>query len=175
MNNRLISGFGLCFSLLLAGSAAWSQRTGTDQDLPNFHQVNQQLYRGAQPKSGGLKHLAQLGIRTILSLRQGTAQAHIEETEAHAAGLRYLNIPLSEWVRPADEQVEQVLTVLNNTEMQQVFVHCRLGAERTGLVVAIYRMTHDGWTTERARAEAKQYGMHPWELAMKHYLRDYQK
>lgn len=175
MKTSLIYAFGLCLSVVLTASVALPQRTATYEELPNFHEVNAQLYRGAQPKKGGIKRLAQLGVKTIVSFREGATQAHSEETEARAAGLGYFNIPLREWSRPTDAQVERVLAVLNNAENQPVFVHCRLGADRTGLVVAIYRITHDGWTSERARAEAKQYGMHPWELAMKHYIRDYSK
>ena len=156
-----------CFALSLAG------QNNSNKELPNFHQVNSQLYRGAQPKSDGIKRLAQMGVKTIVNLREANGQARAEEAEARAAGLRYFNIPLREWGRPTDEQVERVLRILNSSENQPVFVHCRLGADRTGLVVAIYRITHDGWTGERAKAEAKKYGMHPWELGMKDYIRDF--
>ena len=158
-----------CFVLSLAG------QNNSKQELPNFHEVDSQLYRGGQPKSGGIKHLARMGIKTIVNLRTANELTRTEETEARAAGLRYFNLPMKEWGRPTDEQVERVLAVLNKAENHPVFVHCRLGADRTGLVVAIYRITHDGWTSERAKAEAKKYGMHPWELGMKDYLHDYYK
>ena len=156
-----------CFALSLAG------QNNSNKELPNFHEVNPQLYRGAQPKSGAIKRLAQLGVKTIVDLREARGSARTEEAEARAAGLRYFNVPLREWGRPTDQQVERVLKILNNSENQPIFVHCRLGADRTGLVVATYRITHDGWTGERARAEAKKYGMHPWELGMKDYIRDF--
>ena len=156
-----------CFALSLAG------QNKTHEELPNFHEVNSQLYRGAQPKSGGIKRLGQMGVKTIVNLRSADESTRNEEAEARAAGLRYINIPFREFGRPTDEQVERVLNILNDSDNQPVFVHCRLGADRTGLVVAIYRITHDGWTSEKAKAEAKKYGMHPWEMAMKQYIRDY--
>ena len=164
-------------TVVLAASVVLSQaraeRTGTYEELPNFHQVNEKLYRGAQPKKDGIKRLAQLGVKTIVSLREEDGLARSEEAEARAAGLRYFNVPLKQAGRPTDQQVERALAILNTDENQPVFVHCRLGADRTGLIIAVYRITHDGWTSERAKAEANQYGMHPWEMGMKSYIHDY--
>lgn len=158
-----------CFLISLAA------QNNSNRELPNFQEVNSQLYRGAQPKSGGIKRLSQMGIKTIVNLRGADETTRNEEAEARVAGLRYFNIPLRQFGRPTDEQVERVLNILNDSDNQPVFVHCRLGADRTGLVVAIYRIAHDGWTSERAKAEANKYGMHPWEIAMKQYIRDYYK
>ena len=65
------------------------------------------------------------------------------------------------------------MSILDTPENQPLFVHCRLGADRTGLIIAVYRIVHDGWTSERAKAEAKHYGMHPWEMGMKSYIHDF--
>ena len=143
------------------------------KELPNFHEVNSQLYRGAQPRRGGLKRLAQLGIRTIVNLRESNDLARAEEAEASAAGLRYFNVPFKRTGRPTDEQVARVLSIISDTDNQPVFVHCHYGEDRTGTVIAVYRIAHDGWTSERAKAEANQYGMHPWEIGMKNYIHDY--
>jgi len=156
-----------CFALSLAG------QNKSNKELPNFHEVNPQLYRGAQPKSGGIKRLAQLGVKTIINLREEKGLAQAEEKEARAAGLRFFNIPFKRTGRPTDEQVERVMALLNDSSNQPVFVHCQLGSDRTGLVIAIYRITHDSWTSERAKAEANKYGMHPWEMGMKSYIHDF--
>ena len=144
----------------------------TDAELPNFHQINEHLYRGAQPKAGGIEKLAQIGIKTIVDLRDDE-QARAEEEEARSAGLGYVNIPFSNLRRPTDEQIERVLAVINLPENQPVFVHCRRGADRTGTVSAVYRIEHDGWTSEQAIDEADSYGMRPWQLGMKQFIRDY--
>lgn len=120
-----------------------------------------------------MKRLAQLGVKTIVNLREEDGLARSEEAEARAAGLRYFNVPLKRAGRPTDQQVERALAILNTAENQPVFVHCHLGVDRTGLIVAVYRITHDGWTSERAKAEANHYGMHPWEMGMKSYIHDY--
>ena len=65
------------------------------------------------------------------------------------------------------------MLALIESSPQPVFLHCEHGADRTGTIVACYRMQHDGWTTDRAVAEARQYGMSVLQFGMKHYLRDY--
>jgi tyrosine-protein phosphatase SIW14 len=177
MNTRLTGWIGSALAMLLTVSAVLSQapseRTTTYQELPNFHQVNEHLYRGAQPKADGFRRLAQLGVRTVVNLREDDDLANKEEAEARAAGLRYFNLPMKTTGRPADEQVAKTLAILDNVENQPVFVHCHHGEDRTGLIVAIYRIVHDGWTSERAKAEANHFGMHPWETGMKDYIHDF--
>jgi tyrosine-protein phosphatase SIW14 len=143
------------------------------RELPNFHKVSQEVYRGAQPKSGGLELLKQLGIKTVVNLRDNDRRAKQEELGAHKAGLQYYNFPFARWGRPQDKEVKQVLSIINNPAHQPVFVHCRDGADRTGLVIAAYRITHDGWTGKQATAEAKRYGLKPWQLRMRDYISDF--
>jgi tyrosine-protein phosphatase SIW14 len=169
--------FGIWLSLLLLTAVAFSQgsspATSNYKELPNFHQVNEKVYRGAQPKKDGFKRLAQLGIKTIINLRNDDAMAEREGVEVRALGLHYFNLPLNRTGRPADDQVERALKILNNADNQPVFVHCKLGADRTGTIIAVYRISHDGWTSERAKAEANSFGMHFWEAGMKDYIHDY--
>jgi protein tyrosine/serine phosphatase len=155
-----------------------SIRTQEDRRLrviPNFHKVNDVLYRGAQPKSGGLEHLRELGIKTVVNLRAGDFRAKKEESDAQIARLRYFNFPLVRWGRPQDKEMEQVLSIINNPDNQPVFVHCQHGADRTGVVIAAYRITHDGWTSKQAIAEIKRYGLKPWQLGMRDYIDDFYK
>jgi tyrosine-protein phosphatase SIW14 len=145
------------------------------KELPHFHKVNDVVYRGAQPKSGGLKILKQLGIKTVVNLRDDDARAKQEEVGAHMAGLLYFNFPFERWGSPQDKEIEPVLSIINNPANQPVFIHCQRGADRTGVVIAVYRMAHDGWTSEQAMAEAKRYGLKPWQLGMKDYIHNFYK
>lgn len=143
------------------------------KELPKFHQVSPHLFRGAQPKQDGLQRLAQLGIKTIVNLRGADDRTRAEEREAQSLGLRYYNVPIRWYGRPKDEQVERVLSIVSAPENQPVFVHCRRGADRTGTIVAIYRMLNDSWTSEQAKEEADRYGMRWWRFGMKDYISDY--
>ena len=139
-------------------------------ELPNFHQINSQLYRGAQPKAGGLKTLKTIGIKTIVNLRGKGEGTEAESQEARALGMRYYNIPLPEFSRPNDKQVQQVLDLINAAENQPVFVHCRHGEDRTGTIIACYRITHDGWTAAQAKREAQERGMSWTQIGMRRYI-----
>lgn len=140
--------------------------------VPNFHQVNDHVYRGGQPSKEGWNSLAQLGVKTVIDLRQ----EHPDSAEARAvkaAGMMYVNVPLNGYVAPSDEQVAKVLALFDSADAGTVFVHCRRGADRTGTIVACYRIKHDHWDNEKALEEAKSYGMARFEIGMKHYVLNY--
>ncbi len=158
---------------MLVASASLAQEKAGYSDLPNFHKVNEQLYRGGQPKSGGVKKLAELGIKTIVNLRGSDETTRAEEAEARAAGLAYFNIPLPGFSRPTHAQVARVMAIIENEGNGPVFIHCRRGSDRTGTVVAIYRISQHNWTASQAMNEAKRLGLSWFEFGMKDYISDY--
>src|SRR5574341_1209783 len=117
--------------LILAGmlaviaSGSVAQKEERYRELPNFHQVNERLYRGGQPERGGLKKLSDLGIKTIVNLRGEGEGANEERAEAEALSLRYFSVPMPALGRPTDEQVERALALMDDHENWPVFVHCR--------------------------------------------------
>jgi uncharacterized protein (TIGR01244 family) len=159
--------------LLLAGHAALSivwavsvQAPG----VPNLHEVNERIYRGAQPTAEGWHSLAKLGIKTVIDLRQESPRSSkAEEQTVEAAGMRYVNVPLSDIWAPSDKQMAKVLALVDDSA-SPVFVHCRRGADRTGTVIACYRIAHDGWSNREALREATSYGMSWLEFAMQRYV-----
>jgi protein tyrosine/serine phosphatase len=161
--------------LLVAATAETFAQEFRYPELPNFHQVNPQLYRGAQPKTGGLEKLKALGIKTIVNLRRPGEQTQDEGASARALGLSYYNVPLPEFSKPSDQQVQQVLDLINANENQPVFVHCRHGEDRTGTIIACYRIAHDGWSATAARKEAVSYGMSWTQVSMKKYIDKFYK
>jgi len=162
---------------LLAALAcdALAQNEPRYSELPNFHLVSTQLYRGAQPRASGLQKLKALGVKTIVNLRGKDANARAESDNARALGLLYYNIPLPEFSKPPDEKVRQILGILNSAENQPVFVHCHHGEDRTGTIIACYRITHDGWTAAEAKKEAEKCGMSWTQIGMKRYIDWYYK
>jgi protein tyrosine phosphatase len=71
---------------------------------------------------------------------------------------------------PTDEQIVSALKVMNDTSTGPVFVHCKRGADRTGTVIACYRISHDRWAVTKALDEASGYGMSWFQIAMRHYV-----
>lgn len=145
------------------------------KELPNFQKVTDRLYRGGQPQAGGIKKLAELGINTVINLRGEDEITRTEQQEAEALGLRYYSIPMGGLSRPSDEEVERVLNLINAPENGKVFVHCKHGADRTGTVIACYRISQENYSAEKAQAEAKKYGMSWVQFGMKGYISDYYK
>src|ERR1700694_4976491 len=149
-HHRIRFGF-LASALLLALAFDALGQEVRYAELPNFHQVNSQLYRGAQPQPGGLEKLKALGVTTIVNLRGKGEQTQEEDDAARAIGLRYYNVPLPEFSKPRDADVQRVLDIINVPENQPVFVHCRHGEDRTGTIIACYRISHDGWAASESK------------------------
>lgn len=176
---RLFSGTRWVVALLLIGGCATTQAGShsvralgsVPQDLPVFAQVDEGFYRGGQPTPAGIRHLAQMGVRTIISLRQPGARGLQEERQlAEQFGMRWVNIPMWCWWRPSHAQVEDFLAVVTDPVSRPVYVHCRQGVHRTGIMVALYRVASQGWTPARAYAEARHHGLIGWNLASRPLL-----
>jgi tyrosine-protein phosphatase SIW14 len=159
-------------AIALVGDA-FAQVKIAEADVPNFHTVNANLYRGAQLNENGVKQLAALGVKTIIDLRGEDATMEKEKIWARSADVRFVNIPLSNWFEPSDAKIAKILSIINDASNQPVFVHCKRGADRTGTIIAVYRITHDGWTAKQASAEAKSLGFGWWQFWMKDYIEDY--
>jgi len=172
MRSRIGSVLTSSLALALFFSLTLAQTEPHYDELPNFHRVNSQLYRGGQPEPGGFDKLSRLGIKTIINLRDDDSRAIDEAKQARTAGFTYFNVPVARLGRPNEADIRKVLAIIAAPENQPVFVHCKYGADRTGVVIGSYRILHDGWTSERAKAEAKSFGMKLWEVGMKDYLRD---
>lgn len=121
--------------------------------VPNLHRVSDVYYRGAQPTAEGLAELRKLGVKTVVSLR-GFAS---ERSMAERAGLHYEHIRFKTW-HPEMEDVRRFLAIVTDPANQPVFVHCQHGADRTGMMTAIYRIVAGGWNKEDAVAEMRDGG-----------------
>ena len=172
----------LYFSLLIILSFSFESRAQNCQaslDLPNFGCVNAQVYRGAQPTEEGIRELARRGVKMIINLRDADKSARLEEERARKAGIKFVNVPLGNWFAPKDAKIEEILALLGNAENHPIFVHCQRGADRTGTVIAAYRISHDGWMLEQVKTEAKSFDFGWWQIWMKdyikHYYRDFHK
>jgi len=153
-------------TLVISFALAAAQPSG----VQNFHQVNDNIYRGAQPTAEGFQALAQMGIKTVVDLRKEPPQARQERRTVESLGMKFLSVPMTMHA-PTDEQISRVMQELNSTAVP-VFVHCHGGRDRTGTVIACYRKAHDSWGNEEALDEANLAGMRR-DVGMRKYVRKF--
>jgi protein tyrosine/serine phosphatase len=142
--------------LLSAGAFAKTKNTNFPSiKIKNFGQMDERFYRGGRPKEEDFKALAALGVKTIIDLTDNSRE--YEQPAVEAAGLRYINIPMVDKGYPVIAEINEFLKVVDDPSTGKFFVHCAGGRHRTGVVGAVYRLTHDNWTLDQALAEMDQY------------------
>jgi len=142
------------------------------EGLPNLGRVSETLYRGAQPKQAGYPELKKLGIEIVVNLRNEEDKIAEERGRVEAQGMRYVSIPWSGWDDPDNKQVAEFLELLRANPDRKIFVHCKVGKERTGVMLATYRMVAQGWTPEQALDEMEAFGFRGfWFRHLKKYVR----
>lgn len=123
--------------------------------ISNFGVVDGHIFRGEQPSGQDYTALANLGIKTIIDLREDAKGS--ARRDAEAAGLRYINIGIDGHGSPSDAQAAEFVKQVNDPANGVCYVHCAGGRHRTGSMIAIYRMTQDGWTIDQAYKEMLAY------------------
>ena len=127
----------------------------TRPGLSNFYEVTTNLYRGAQPSAEGMKELRAMGVKTVLNLRS----YHSDHGLVSSGELKLARLHMKPW-HAEDEDVVAFLKIASNTNNLPMFVHCQRGADRTGMICAMYRIVFCGWTKEAAIQEMENGGFH---------------
>jgi tyrosine-protein phosphatase SIW14 len=170
---KLIVAVALASAGFAAPSAA-ANAAHNIQGVGNFQKVDEHVFRGAQPSHQGFVNLSKLGIQTVVDLREPGDRSATERKWVTDAGMRYVSVPMYGMATPSKESVLKVLALLEDRGTGPVFVHCKRGADRTGGVIACYRVEHDHWKNDRALAEARSLGMSWFQTAIQGYVRKYQ-
>jgi len=147
----LLAGLALASTLSAAPS---TQSESMRKNLPNFSEVTPTLYRGGQPSQRGFSILANRGINIVVDLR---GWRNSERRIVTHLGMRYVAIP---WhcPFPSDKTFARFLRLVRENPGKKIFVHCRLGDDRTGMMSQpIAWPTRDG-RAERAEKEMEKYG-----------------
>ena len=153
----------------------WASPVAASPGLPNLHRVNSALYRSAQPSKEGFVFLdtqpslanADRPIKTVVSLRAFNDDAPLVPA---SSALRLEQIRFKTW-HPEDEDVVKFLRIATTPALQPVLVHCQHGSDRTGTMVAIYRIAFEGWTKTQATDEMINggFGFHPmWQNLLRY-------
>jgi len=124
--------------------------------VSNFGEVTPTLFRGSQPSRDGFAALAKMGVDIVVDARSGN-RTNSEGNEVAKFGMKYVAMP---WhcPFPNDAVLARFLKLLRENPDKRIFVHCRLGDDRTGMMIAAYRMAAEGWTANEAMREMQQFG-----------------
>ncbi len=152
--------------VLMTGIGFWGGASPASEGVPRFHPVTQNLFRGGQPSQAGLEFLKNQGIKTVVNLRSENQ----EQEAVEKLGMKYVHIPLSAWGSVGEEAIQTFLKATRDSEQGPVFVHCERGADRTGFMVALYRIAVQGWNADQAYGEARALGMRWWYRGLKSQL-----
>jgi protein tyrosine phosphatase (PTP) superfamily phosphohydrolase (DUF442 family) len=136
--------------------------------ITNYDRVDWKLCRGAQPNAAGLEALAKDGVTLVINLRQPGDTWAVEEQTCTDLKMRYVNVPLSGVMAPTDENVRLLIALINENR-GKAFIHCQYGCDRTGTIIACYRITK-GLSNEDAFNDAKQHGISHLLPVLKHYI-----
>ncbi len=162
-----------------APSGARQAQVGQAQELalagvPNFGRVTPNLYRGAQPTGRGFQELQRLGVEMVVNFRDERGKIEAERRTVERLGLRYVSIPWSASHNPTSQQVAEFLELLRANPQSKIFVHCHKGADRTGAMVAAYRIAEQRWTPPQAIQEMRAYHYHHfWLSNLQRYVEDF--
>jgi protein tyrosine/serine phosphatase len=124
----------------------------------NLHQVTPLFYRSEQFDQGLIAKLTDLKIQTVISLRS----YHSDDTILAGSGISAVRVPMNTW-DISDEEVVKALQAIRQAETKGPYLlHCQHGADRTGLITAMYRMLYQDWARAQAFDEMRNggYGYH---------------
>ncbi|PYS74783.1 MAG: hypothetical protein DMF69_00860 [Acidobacteria bacterium] len=176
MKVRSLFLFVIALIVAMSGSAmaqSFASASINNVTIKNFGQMDDRFFRGAQPKEDQYKQLADLGIKTIIDLRNDPTA--YEKPAAEALGMRYVNIPMSDKDYPETSSIEQFMKLIADPSTGKFYVHCAGGRHRTGVIGAVYRFNNYNWNFEQVYKEMKDFDFYTrWGHGnMKKFVEDY--
>lgn len=178
MKNLMRSTLAVASLLIALAGISNAQISKTSEAFPNvkiknFGQMDENYYRGGQPKKDQYGQLKDVGVTTIIDLRNDPED--YEKTIAESLGMKYINIPMDDAEYPSDASINQFLAEINDPANGKMYVHCKGGKHRAGVTGAVYRMTKYGWNYDQAFAEMERFKFDTsWgRKVMKTFVQDY--
>jgi protein tyrosine/serine phosphatase len=155
---RKALGFWILAAWLFFGApAARTQSAQNPEGIKNFARVTDVLYRGAQPSPEGFRELHHMGVGIVVNFRNEAKESSAEKHEVESLGMKYVGIPWSGRDNPSDAQIVQFLDLVRDNPKTKIFVHCQRGADRTGTMIAAYRVAVQHQSVKDAVSEMHSY------------------
>ena len=169
MRGRLLAPLALLLSVLAysanaqdlqaspsAGrNPAWAQKVADLPEVPKLFFVEPNFYRSPQPTKAGFEAMVmRKGLRSVVNLRA----SHSDDSLIQGLGLRLFDFKMHAWHIEREDVVGALRALRSETRTGPTLLHCTLGADRTGLVAALYRMIYQGWSRQAALEEMEDGG-----------------
>ncbi len=138
--------------------------------VPNLHRIDDGLYRSAQPDEKGMATLEAMGIKTVVNLRVNDSDGE----DAAETSLACVNLPINAYSDPDAAVVSHFLQIVREPIHRPILIHCRAGADRTGMMCAIYRVAVQGWSKSEAIDEWTEGGF-GYHEAFDHFVEYFQE
>lgn len=150
---RYSISLSLFFTLTNAHAAAV-----TKNPIPRFLKVADGVYRGGTPGVEGVAYLKQLGFKTILNLESSKETLRREEEAAKKHGIHWVSNPITLFSLPDDDEIDEMIKLMADPKNLPIFVHCKAGRDRTGMMLGIYRVEVQKWGPAHAWQEMLALG-----------------
>jgi len=138
--------------------------TITIPGIPNAGSITAKLFRGAQPNSSAYAGLQKLGMNIVVDFRGEGGEVSAEKKSVEELGMKFVNLPWNGAGLPSRDELLTFFTLLRENPDQKIFLHCQYGADRTGVMIALYRIAVDHWSPEQAISEMKEFHYHSFML-----------
>ncbi len=126
----------------------------------NLHQIAPGVWRSAQPGPRDIRKLAKQGLRTVINLRgsRDCGSYRLEQQACERYGVRLVNFKLGSRAVPSREQIHRAAALFGEIEYPAL-IHCKSGADRAGLMSALYMILREGQPVDQAsRQLSLRYG-----------------
>lgn len=139
--------------------------------IPNEQQINQNIKRGGRPEMSDIESLKAQGYKTIINIDDDYMAIMKEKDYAEALGFNYIANPIEVQQTVNDEEIDMLLTEMQNPENFPIFIHCQHGRDRTGMLAGVYRVLVEGWSAKEAYAEMLKLGFRPQFKKLDNYFK----
>ncbi len=142
--------------------------------IPNLRKVHDWLFRGGQITPESIHTLKDLNVKTVICLRSTGKDVEAERLFVEGAGFNFISFPMTYLWWPDKEKVDEFFQIIENESHRPIYLHCKHGCDRTGMMVAFWRIAKDKWTFSSAYEEMKAAGYHRFKMrhfkwAVKHF------
>lgn len=141
--------------------------------ISNLAEVEPGIWRGQIPTRADLKELKGKGVKTVIDLQDEERHTWREEKDAKSLDLKYFNIPMRRSKAVDMEAFKKFLIIASDPANKPLYVHCHGGQDRTGVMLALYRVEVDGWSHDKAYDEMLKHGYHRMFYRLKRSLYEY--